>query len=248
MRIATLNVRHAAGARDAELLIQIAHSMHIDVLALQSTCCTTTKTAKGYTYYSVHHTGIIYRTTLDLDIHTDPTGRILTAVAPDLTIVSAYCPFSDLEAQNNFWERLTEYMSHIQTPNVLLLGDFNAHTTITDLRCHGQTVRISNDHNQYPQRTDPNGQALLQLALQHNLTTHNFEQTAPFHKRATCRNANGNSIIDYCLSHLVNYHCTGVAVKQPMYQTDHNMLVATLNAKKRPAPPRALHPKLVPPT
>jgi len=241
MKIGSLNVRHVAGAKDALYLCSMAQRMHLDVLLLQSTNCDCTQGQHGYTYFSQRHVGIIYKTQLDLDISVDPSARILVASTTDLTLISAYCPFNDQDAQTRFWEHLHHQLTHTNTHDTLLMGDFNAHIALSDLRQHGHDTRTTNDDTSYPPHTDQNGHALLQVALNYDLSIRNFEQKARFQQRITCRNHNGNSIIDYCLSHLTTSHCTGVSVKTPMYQTDHNMLIAHLNIKHTPHRARPTH-------
>jgi len=243
MKIASLNARRVAGTKDVQYLAQIARSMQIDVILLQSTNWAATQREGEYTYYSGQHAGLLYKTALDLDIHIDQTERIVIAHTNQLNLISAYCPFSDQNAQRAFWDDLNQRTARMPLPDTIIMGDFNAHISIVDLQQHEQCIRTTSDNESYPATSDSNGKDLLQFTLNHHLKIHNFENVVPFTQRITCRNTapNGGTIIDYAMSNLTNHYCSGISVKRLRYNTDHNALITTIHPKQQPTHHRPGH-------
>jgi len=254
--LATLNTRSLLQPGAPQLLANVLSDHSVDICALQQTGLYRTEGTTTHILLPatnapnrcldagfavkrrlLHLCHVLHVHDRIIGIHFGPLDLLLLSIYAPAT--SAFNTPADIES---FWADLTDTLTELrhQYRATILLGDFNAHISPTELAAAGHPVHPSTPQD----TTNYVGSLLLSLLTQQGLHIQNYRDRSPRHGQATFK---GNpsfpaTVTDYCCSTIaLSPHIVGCRTRRTPPFTDHNIVILTL--KHIPTCPPTLHMK-----
>jgi len=158
-------------------------------------------------------------------------GADITVRGCKLRVISAYAPTLDsaLSSKQLFYRELSKLCKTEQNRKVLIQGDFNMEMPLCrENSCFDATRSYENGTNQ----SNENAMLFLTYATNNELSILNTWYTHPICHRVTWHHPNGTTkkVYDYSLSGpWLRQFVTNVRVRNSYFNSDHRLLVTSLN-------------------
>jgi ribonuclease HI/exonuclease III len=237
-------------------LAQQLRSSKVDICGLTETRCgAMDETLEGYTFLTSTTNGNRHGTGVALAKHiancsetrhiSDRITYVLTSVYQPgnrtentLATVIGYAPAQQTTANlRKFWDQLHDTLAKVTkiATHTILMGDFNCHLSLNDMRAGGHPVRTkNNEEHLYPSTTDRQGIELLDLASSHNLEIQNLKSEKPLKRNITFPRA--QTILDYILTTNSSLGTTTtMRTIEPRTKSDHKAVSIKLQVQPLPA-------------